>query len=278
VAAARKLQGKELSFNNILDLDAAWRIVTELDDLACVIVKHTNPCGVGLGASPLEAYERAWACDPTSAFGGIIAFNRRVDADTAKKLAGVFTEAVIAPGFEAAAKKTLSAKPNIRVMDMDTTGIHRVTGYDLRRVMGGVLAQQWDLHRLDRSKCEVMTRRKPTDEEWKALGLAWTVVKHVKSNAIVFANAVQTVGVGAGQMSRVDSARIAAQKAQLPLAGTAVASDAFFPFRDGLDEVAKAGATAVIQPGGSVKDEEVIAAADEHKLAMVFTGVRHFRH
>jgi len=278
VAAARKVQGKELSFNNILDLDAAWRIVTEIEELACVIVKHTNPCGVGLGASPLEAYERAWACDPTSAFGGIIAFNRRVDGDTAKKLAGVFTEAVIAPGFEAAAKKTLSAKPNLRVMDMDTTGIHRVTGYDLRRVMGGLLAQQWDLHRLDRSKCEVMTKRKPTDEEWKALGLAWTVVKHVKSNAIVFANAVQTVGVGAGQMSRVDSAKIAAQKAQLPLAGTAVASDAFFPFRDGLDEVAKAGATAVIQPGGSVKDEEVIAAADEHKLAMVFTGVRHFRH
>jgi phosphoribosylaminoimidazolecarboxamide formyltransferase/IMP cyclohydrolase len=278
VAAARKHQGKELSFNNILDLDAAWRLVTELDDTACVIVKHTNPCGVALGDTPLEAYERAWSCDPTSAFGGILAFNRRVDAATARKLAGVFVEAVIAPGFDGEAKKALAAKPNLRVMDMDTTGIHRVTGFDLKRVMGGVLAQQWDLHGLDRSKCEVMTKRKPTDEEWKALLLAWTVAKHVKSNAIVFANAVQTVGVGAGQMSRVDSARIAAQKAQLPLAGTAVASDAFFPFRDGLDEVARAGATAVIQPGGSVKDEEVIAAADEHKLAMVFTGVRHFRH
>jgi len=278
VAAARKHQGKELSFNNILDLDAAWRLVTELDDTACVIIKHTNPCGVGLGDSPLEAYERAWSCDPTSAFGGIVAFNRRVDVEIARKLAGVFAEAVIAPGFDGEAKKALAGKPNLRVMDMDTTGIHRVTGFDLKRVMGGVLAQQWDLLGLDRAKCEVMTKRKPTEEEWKALVLAWTVVKHVKSNAIVFANAVQTVGVGAGQMSRVDSARIAVQKAQLALAATAVASDAFFPFRDGLDEVAKAGATAVIQPGGSVKDEEVIAAADEHKIAMVFTGVRHFRH
>jgi phosphoribosylaminoimidazolecarboxamide formyltransferase / IMP cyclohydrolase len=278
VAAARKHQGKELSFNNILDLDAAWRLVTELDDTACVIIKHTNPCGVALGDTGLQAYERAWSCDPTSAFGGIVAFNRRVDALTARHLAGVFVEAVIAPGFDGEAKKAFAGKPNLRVMDMDTTGIHRVTGFDLKRVMGGVLAQQWDLHGLDRSKCEVMTKRKPTEEEWKALTLAWTVAKHVKSNAIVFANAVQTVGVGAGQMSRVDSARVAVQKAQLPLAGTAVASDAFFPFRDGLDEVAKAGAAAVIQPGGSVKDEDVIAAADEHKLAMVFTGVRHFRH
>ena len=278
VAAARKHQGKELSFNNILDLDAAWRLVTEIGETACVIIKHTNPCGVGLGATPLEAYERALACDPTSAFGGILAFNRRVDGGAARKLAGVFAEAVIAPGFEAEAKKALAAKPNLRVMDMDTTGIHRVSGFDLKRVMGGLLVQEWDLHRLERDKCEVMTKRKPTEDEWKAMLLAWTVVKHVKSNAIVFANAVQTAGVGAGQMSRVDSARIAARKAQLPLSGTAVASDAFFPFRDGLDEVAKAGASAVIQPGGSVKDEEVIAAADEHKLAMVFTGVRHFRH
>jgi AICAR transformylase/IMP cyclohydrolase PurH len=278
VAAARKHQGKELSFNNILDLDAAWRMVTELDDTACVIVKHTNPCGVAVGETSLEAYERAWSCDPTSAFGGILAFNRRVDVATAKKLAGVFVEAVIAPGFDGEAKKALAARPNLRVMDMDTTGIHRVTGFDLKRVMGGILAQQWDQSRLERAKCEVMTKRKPTEDEWKAMILAWTVVKHVKSNAIVFANGQQTVGVGAGQMSRVDAARLAAQKAQLPLAGTAVASDAFFPFRDGLDEVAKAGATAVIQPGGSVKDEEVIAAADEHKLAMVFTGMRHFKH
>jgi phosphoribosylaminoimidazolecarboxamide formyltransferase/IMP cyclohydrolase len=278
VAAARKHQGKELSFNNILDLDAAWRLVTELDETACVIVKHTNPCGVGLGASPVEAYERALATDPTSAFGGILAFNRRLDGAAARKLLGVFAEAVIVPGLDAEARTALAAKPNLRVMDMDTTGIHRVSGHDMRRVMGGLLVQQWDLHRLERAKCEVMSRRKPGDEEWKAMLLAWTVVKHVKSNAIVFANGVQTVGVGAGQMSRVDAARIAAQKAQLPLAGCAAASDAFFPFRDGLDEVARAGATAVIQPGGSVKDEEVIAAADEHKLVLVFTGVRHFRH
>jgi phosphoribosylaminoimidazolecarboxamide formyltransferase/IMP cyclohydrolase len=185
---------------------------------------------------------------------------------------------VIAPGFEREAREALAAKKNVRLMDMDTTGIHKVTGFDVKRVMGGLLAQQWDLVTLDREKCEVVTKRKPTADEWHALDLAWTVVKHVKSNAIVFANGLQTVGVGAGQMSRVDSARLAVQKAQLPLKGTAVASDAFFPFRDGVDEIAKAGATAVIQPGGSVKDEEVIAAADEHKLAMIFTGVRHFKH
>jgi phosphoribosylaminoimidazolecarboxamide formyltransferase/IMP cyclohydrolase len=278
VAAARKLQGKELSFNNILDLDAAWRLVTELESSGCVIVKHTNPCGTGLGDSLPEAYERAWACDPTSAFGGIVALNRRVDVETARRLAGVFLEAVIAPGFEAEARKALAAKKNLRVMDMDTTGIHKVTGFDLRRVMGGLLAQDWDLHHLERDKCEVVTKRKPSEEEWRALLFAWTVVKHVKSNAIVFANAVQTVGVGAGQMSRVDAVRVASLKAVLPLLGSVAASDAFFPFRDGVDAVAKAGASAVIQPGGSVKDDEAIAAADEHGLAMVFTGVRHFRH
>ena len=261
-----------------VDLDAAWRLATELDDPACVIVKHTNPCGTGIGRSPLEAYERAWACDPTSAFGGIIAFNEKVNAAAAKKLTGQFVEAVIAPGFEKAALEVLGKKTSLRVMNMDTTAIHKASGFDLRRVMGGLLAQQWDLHRLERDRCEVVTKRAPSEEEWAALLFAWTVVKHVKSNAIVYANATQTVGVGAGQMSRVDSARIAAQKAVLPLKGTVVASDAFFPFRDGLDEIAKAGATAVIQPGGSVKDEEVIAAADEHKMAMVFTGVRHFKH
>jgi phosphoribosylaminoimidazolecarboxamide formyltransferase / IMP cyclohydrolase len=278
VAAARKLQGKEVSFNNILDLDAAWRLATELPDPACVIVKHTNPCGTGLGATPLEAYARAWEGDPMSAFGGIVAFNRRVDGPTAQRVAEKFVEAVIAPGYDGEAKKAFAAKKNLRVMDMDTTSIHKVTGFDYRRVMGGLLAQEWDLHRLDKSHCEVVSKRKPTEEEWKALLLGWTVVKHVKSNAIVYATAVQTVGVGAGQMSRVDAARFAAMKAQLPLAGSVAASDAFFPFRDGLDEIARAGATAVIQPGGSVKDEEVIAAADEHKMAMVFTGVRHFRH
>jgi phosphoribosylaminoimidazolecarboxamide formyltransferase/IMP cyclohydrolase len=278
VAAARKVQGKELSFNNILDLDAAWRLVADIHEPACVVVKHTNPCGTAVGAGMPEAFARAWASDPVSAFGGIVAFNRRLDAAAARAVAEVFVEAVIAPGYEGEAKKALAVKKNLRVMDMDTTSIHRVTGFDLRRVMGGVLAQEWDLHMLDRAKCDVVTRRPPTEDEWKALVLAWTVVKHVKSNAIVYANAVQTVGVGAGQMSRVDAARFAALKAVLPLKGTVAASDAFFPFRDGLDEIARAGATAVIQPGGSVKDEEVIAAADEHGLAMVFTGVRHFRH
>ena len=278
VASARKLQGKELSFNNIMDLDAAWRLVTELRDPACVIVKHTNPCGTATGQTPLEAYERAWAGDPVSAFGGIVAFNRKLDGQVAAQLAGVFLEAVIAPGFEPDAKAALATKKGLRVMDMDTTAIHRVTGFDLRRVMGGLLAQEWDLHVLDQHACEVVTKRKPGADEWKALLLAWTVAKHVKSNAIVYANSVQTVGVGAGQMSRVDAARFAALKAVLPLAGTVAASDAFFPFRDGVDEIAKAGPTAIIQPGGSVKDEEVIAAADEHKLAMVFTGVRHFKH
>jgi phosphoribosylaminoimidazolecarboxamide formyltransferase/IMP cyclohydrolase len=278
VAAARKVQGKELSFNNILDLDAAWRLVTELEEPGCVIVKHTNPCGTALGADPLEAFSRAWEADPVSAFGGILAFNRKLDGATARKIADVFVEAVIAPGLEPEARKALAKKANLRVMDMDTTGIHRVSGFDLRRVMGGLLAQEWDLHKLERDKCEPVTKRKPTEQEWKALELAWAVVKHVKSNAIVFASGVQTLAVGAGQMSRVDAARVAVLKAKLPLAGSAVASDAFFPFRDGLDEIAKAGATAVIQPGGSVRDDEVIAAADEHGLAMVFTGVRHFRH
>jgi phosphoribosylaminoimidazolecarboxamide formyltransferase/IMP cyclohydrolase len=278
VASARKMQGKELSFNNILDLDAAWRLATEIDEPACVIVKHTNPCGTGVGKSLLEAYERAWSCDPTSAFGGVIAFNEKLNAATARKLTAQFVEAVIAPGFEKAALEALVKKTNLRVMSMDTTAIHKVSGFDLRRVMGGLLAQQWDLHRLERERCEVVTKRAPSEEEWQALLFAWTVVKHVKSNAIVYANAVQTLGVGAGQMSRVDAARFAAQKALLPLQGSVVASDAFFPFRDGIDEIAKAGATAIVQPGGSVRDEETIAAADEHGLAMVFTGVRHFRH
>jgi phosphoribosylaminoimidazolecarboxamide formyltransferase/IMP cyclohydrolase len=278
VAAAQKLQGKELSFNNILDLDAAWRLATEFHDAAAVIIKHTNPCGVALGANLREAFDRAWACDPVSAFGGILAFNRKLDAGTAEKLAESFVEAIIAPGFERPARAILEKKKNLRLMDMETTGIHKVTGFDMKRVMGGLLVQEWDLHQLDRGKCDVVTQRTPTDEEWKALMFAWTIGKHVKSNAIVYTTATETVGVGAGQMSRVDSAKIAALKAQKPLKGTVVASDAFFPFRDGVDEIAKNGATAIIQPGGSVRDEEVIAAADEHGLAMVFTGVRHFKH
>jgi phosphoribosylaminoimidazolecarboxamide formyltransferase/IMP cyclohydrolase len=278
VSAARKLQGKELSFNNILDLDAAWRLATDLEGLGCVVIKHTNPCGTGLGATPAEAWARAWAGDPVSAFGGIVAFNRRLDGETARALGEVFLEAVIAPGYDPEARAALAGKKNLRVMDMDHTAVQRVGGRDMRRVMGGLLVQDWDLQRVDLTKCDVVSKRRPTAQELAALQLAWTVCKHVKSNAIVFANSVQTVGVGAGQMSRVDSARIAVQKAKLPLAGTAVGSDAFFPFRDGIDEIAKSGATAIAQPGGSVRDEEVVAAADEHNLAMVFTGVRHFKH
>jgi phosphoribosylaminoimidazolecarboxamide formyltransferase/IMP cyclohydrolase len=278
IAAARKLQGKELSFNNILDLDAAWRLVTELEGTACAIIKHTNPCGTAVGASLGEAWARARECDPVSAFGGIVAFNRRLDAEAARAMSDLFLEAVIAPGYDPDAREALAAKKNLRVMDMAHTSVQRVGGHDLRRVMGGLLVQDFDLSVEDIARCEVVTRRKPRPDELSALQLAWTVCKHVKSNAIVYANSVQTVGVGAGQMSRVDSARIAAQKARLPLAGTVAASDAFFPFRDGVDEIARAGATAVVQPGGSVRDEEVIAAADEHGLAMVFTGVRHFRH
>jgi phosphoribosylaminoimidazolecarboxamide formyltransferase/IMP cyclohydrolase len=189
-----------------------------------------------------------------------------------------FVEAVIAPGFTADARKALARKKSLRMMDMETTGIHRISGFDMKRVMGGLLAQEWDLQGFDREKCEVRSQRAPSESEWKAMAFAWTIVKHVKSNAIIFANDVQTVGVGAGQMSRVDSSRFAALKAQLPLEGTVVASDAYFPFRDGVDEIAKAGATAVIEPGGSIRDEEVIAAADEHGLALVFTGLRHFKH
>jgi phosphoribosylaminoimidazolecarboxamide formyltransferase/IMP cyclohydrolase len=278
VAAARVLQGKELSFNNILDLDAAWRLVTDVDGTACAIIKHTNPCGVGRGVSLEAAFTRAWDCDPTSAFGGIVALSTRCDAAVAAKVAGSFFEALIAPGFSAEAKEILAAKKNLRVLDMDVTSIHRVTGFDQKRVMGGILAQEWDMGRFDRAACDPVSKRKPTPAEWEALGFAWNVAKHVKSNAIVFSTAEQTVGIGAGQMSRIDSVKFAISKAQLPLKGTVVASDGFFPFRDNVDAIAKTGATAIIQPGGSVKDEEVVKAADELGLSMVFTGKRHFKH
>ena len=278
VASARVLQGKELSFNNILDLDAAWRLVTDVDGTACVIIKHTNPCGVGRGATLEEAFSRAWDCDPTSAFGGIIALSTKCDAGVAAKVTGSFFEAVIAPGFTGEAKAILATKKNLRVLDMDVTSIHRVTGFDQKRVMGGIQAQEWDMARFDRAGCDPVSKRKPTPSEWEALGFAWNVAKHVKSNAIVFATANQTLGIGAGQMSRIDSVKIAIGKALKDLAGTVVASDGFFPFRDNVDAIAKTGATAIIQPGGSVKDEEVVKAADELGLSMVFTGKRHFRH
>ncbi|MBI3951888.1 MAG: bifunctional phosphoribosylaminoimidazolecarboxamide formyltransferase/IMP cyclohydrolase [Acidobacteria bacterium] len=277
VAQAEQLQGKELSFNNFLDLDAAWNLVSEFDEPVCAIIKHTNPCGVATADSLLEAYRKANATDPVSAFGGIIAFNRTVNGETAGEIGKVFVEAIIAPDYDEAARQVFSSKKNLRVMRMAQT--QRVmAGLNWKRITGGLLLQTRDTHQLRREDLKVVTKRQPTDEEIEALLFAWTVCKHVKSNAIAFAHRGQLVGVGAGQMSRVDSVKIAAMKAVLPLPGTVLASDAFFPFRDGVDEAAKNGATAIIQPGGSIRDEEVIAAADEHGLAMVMTGIRHFRH
>ncbi|HEX5042103.1 MAG TPA: bifunctional phosphoribosylaminoimidazolecarboxamide formyltransferase/IMP cyclohydrolase [Candidatus Polarisedimenticolaceae bacterium] len=284
LAGARVLQGKELSFNNILDLDAVLALAADLDGHGCVIVKHGNPCGVALGQSPEEAFRRALACDPTSAFGGVIAFNTPLDAGAAAAIGEAFYEAVAAPEVTAEAQAALARKKNLRVLAVGPLPAYRRTGADLRRVTGGLLAQDWDagIERVREGK--LVTRRGPEPEEWDALQFAWTVAKHVKSNAIVYARADHTVGIGAGQMSRVDSARIGTHKAEeawktgRPLEGAVMASDAFFPFRDGIDVAAGAGIRAVVQPGGSVRDEEVIAAADEHGLAMVFTGRRHFRH
>ena len=275
----RQIQGKELSFNNIADADAAWECVKTFDAPACVIVKHANPCGVAVGKDLLETYRRAFSTDPTSAFGGIIAFNRELDATAAQALSQQFVEVVLAPRVAAEARGVLAAKQNLRVLEVPLEpGANR---YDLRRVGGGLLLQTPDTRNVTGSDLRVVTRAQPTPQQLSDLLFAWRVAKFVKSNGIVFCHDGMTVGIGAGQMSRVDSARIAAFKAQnagLTLAGSVVASDAFFPFRDGLDVVVSAGARAVIQPGGSVRDHEVIGAADEHGIAMVFTGVRHFRH
>ena len=278
VATAQPLQGKALSYNNLLDLDAAWGLVRDIGRGACALVKHTNPSGVGTGATPLEALERAWECDPVSAFGSIIAFNRLLDEAAAKKIAGVFVECVIAPAIEPAAREALRRKKGLRVIELAAGGAAADTSPVVRSIDGGLLAQRRDEAPWDREEARVVTARAPSDEEWRALEFAWSIAKHVKSNAIVYATERQTVGIGAGQMSRVDAARFAREKAVLELSGCVAASDAFFPFRDGLDVVADAGATAVIQPGGSLRDEEVVAAADEHGMAMVLTGVRHFRH
>ena len=287
LAGAEVLQGKELSFNNILDLDAALGLAVDLAGLrdpGCVVVKHGNPCGVALGTTPAEAFRRALACDPVSAFGGVIAFTAPLDAPAAALLAEAFYEAVVAPEVEPEARAVLARKKNLRVLAVGPLAAYRRTGPDLRRVTGGLLAQDWDAGIERVREGRLVTRRSPEEQEWEALQFAWTVAKHVKSNAIVYARADHTVGIGAGQMSRVDSARIGTQKAQeawksdRPLEGAAMASDAFFPFRDGIDVAATAGIRAVVQPGGSVRDDEVIAAADAHGLAMVFTGRRHFRH
>lgn len=284
IARARQIQGKELSFNNILDADAALGAILEFSETAAVVIKHTNPCGAAVSKKSLaDAFRKAHASDPVSIFGGVVGFNRPVDEETAKELKEIFLEIVIAPGFTAEAKAVLSSSKrliNIRLLEVDMEQ-KEDDGYDLRRVKGGLLVQEWDKGSVDIRSCKVVTKRRPTEEEYDALDFAWRVCRHVKSNAIVFTSRDQVLGVGAGQMSRVDSAKLAVMRAQahgLDLRGSVVASDAFYPFRDGVDEAAKAGATAVIQPGGSIKDEEVIAAANEHGMAMIFTGMRHFRH
>ena len=274
IAGAEQLHGKELSYNNLVDLDAAWQLVFEFDQPASAIIKHTNPCGCAEGSTLAESYRRAFEADPVSAFGGVLAFNRTVDAETATEIAKTFVEAIAAPDYSADALNLLTSKKNLRLL----RGIVEPPTLVVKSISGGYLAQTPDAHILAREETRVVTGRVPTEEEWVALEFGWKVSKHVKSNAIVYASAGQTISVGAGQMSRVDSVKVGAMKAVLPLQGSIVASDAFFPFPDGVEEAAKHGITAVIQPGGSVNDNDVIAAADRLGLAMVFTGVRHFRH
>ncbi len=283
LAAARQLQGKELSYNNLVDLDAALALAMEFARPAAVIVKHNNPCGTSEQDTLLEAYTKALACDPVSAFGGVLAFNRAIDAATAEEVGKLFVECIVAPGYDAAALTKFSSKKNLRLLQLPSSSaavetVSTPAPLELKRISGGLLVQEQDRHELAESDLRVVTRRAPTPAEIQALLFAWKVCKHVKSNAIVFAGPGQTLGIGAGQMSRVDSVKIAVMKAQLPLAGSVVASDAFFPFPDGLEEAGKAGARAVIQPGGSVRDADVVAAADQMDMAMVFCGVRHFRH
>ncbi len=279
IANYLQIQGKELSYNNIADSDTAWDCVRNLADLACVIVKHANPCGVALASTPLEAYERAYATDPTSAFGGIIAFNRPVDAPTAEALQRQFVEVLVAPGYTPGALELLEKRPNVRVLQLSAGTDHN--GWDMKRIGGGLLVQTPDQTSLNENELHVVTARQPTTAQMDDLRFAFHVAHYVKSNAIVFCKDGRTLGIGAGQMSRVDSTRIARRKAEdvgLSLEGAVAASDAFFPFRDGLDVIAEAGISAIIQPGGSIKDAEVIDAANEHDMAMAFTGLRHFRH
>ncbi len=290
VAAARQVQGKELSYNNLNDADGALELIAEFRDAgpACAIIKHANPCGVATGSSLAQAYKAAFDCDPVSAFGGIIAVNQPLDGPTAEAIAGIFTEVVIAPGADADALAVFAGKKNLRLLLTGALPDPRRAGLALRQIGGGMLVQSRDNGAVSRAECKVVTKREPTDAEWADMLFAWTVARHVKSNAIVYAKGGSTAGIGAGQMSRLDSTRIAAVKArdaaeaagwaQPRTSGSAVASDAFFPFADGLIAAAEAGATAIIQPGGSIRDAEVIAAADERGLAMVYTGMRHFKH
>lgn len=276
IANAELLSGKEMSFNNYADADAAWRLVSDFEETACAIIKHTNPAGVGLSTHAVEAYRKALATDPASAFGGIVAFNCPVDEAAASAVIEIFTEVLVAPDYDEQALGVLRSKKNLRVLRAWPDSLASALEY--KQISGGMLVQTRDTHRLKGEDLKVVTKRAPSEKEIDDLLFAWTVCKYTKSNAIVYARDKQTVGVGAGQMSRVDSVKIGAMRAQLPIEGSVLASDAFFPFRDGLDEAAKHGITAVIQPGGSVRDEEVIAAANEHGLAMVFTGIRHFKH
>jgi len=278
LAAAKQLQGKELSYNNYVDLEAARSLAAEFSRPAAVIVKHNNPCGTAERETLLDAYLRALASDPVSAFGGVLAFNRVVDAATAEEVAKLFAECIAAPGFDEKAKAIFAAKKNLRLLELPPGGLEPERELQLKRILGGMLVQQPDLGEIREDQLKTVTKRSPTAAEMQTMRFAWKVCKHVKSNAIVFAKDGATLGVGAGQMSRVDSVKLAVMKAQSSLAGSVVASDAFFPFPDGVEEAAKAGAVAVIQPGGSVRDTEVIAAADRLGIAMVFTAIRHFLH
>jgi phosphoribosylaminoimidazolecarboxamide formyltransferase/IMP cyclohydrolase len=277
---AKILQGKEMSYNNFLDSSAAIDLAKEFQDPAAIIVKHNNPCGVAVADSIEVAYKKAFETDPISAFGGVIVLNRNVNAATAREILTLFVEIIIAPGFDPEALILLREKPNIRLLELDVSS--EVTGFEMRKIQGGLLVQERDSGMItDLKSLDVVTRRKPTDTEYSALAFAWRICKHMKSNAIVYTSKDQTLGIGCGQTSRVDSAKLAAMKAgnfDISLQGSVVASDAFFPNRDGIDFIAKAGATANIQPGGSIKDKDTVAAADEHDMAMIFTGMRHFRH
>ncbi len=279
VSRGKILHGKAMSYNNFLDANSALELAKEYDECAVAIIKHNNPCGMALGSTPVEAYVKARETDPVSAFGGGIAFNRPVDLAAAKEITSTFVEVVIAPGFAEDALAELKRKKDLRLLDVGPLTKVKQEGYDLKKLVGGLIVQDRDLGVLaDLRALPVPTIRKPTDEEYAACAFAWKVCKHVKSNAIIYAKPGQTVGIGAGQMSRVDSVKLAAMKAQMPIKGCVMASDAFFPFRDGLDAAAQAGITCVIQPGGSIRDAEVVKAADEHGMAMIMTGMRHFRH
>jgi len=279
VSRGKILHGKAMSYNNFLDANSALELAKEYDETAVAIIKHNNPCGVALGTTPVEAYVKARETDPVSAFGGVIAFNRSVDLAAAKEITSTFVEVVIAPGFADDALAELKRKKDLRLLDVGPLAKVTQEGYDLKKLVGGLIVQDRDLGVLtDLRSLSVPTVRKPTDEEYATCAFAWKVCKHVKSNAIIYARPGQTVGIGAGQMSRVDSVKLAAMKAQMPIKGCVMASDAFFPFRDGIDAAAQAGITAVIQPGGSIRDAEIVKAADEHGMTMILTGMRHFRH